>query len=623
MSVAAAALIDKSRCAEEPIHIPGTIQSHGMLLVLSDPELVVLQASANIGTMLGVAVDVALGSAVAAVLGTAAAEQLERILRRDGAGPIANPLRFTLGKAEPVEFECIALRSGARILLELEPLERVASPNRFDAFGHVRASIERMEDAADIAALVRGAAEAIRLISGFDRAMVYRFDEDWHGDVISESTADGVPVAYLGLRFPAGDIPEQARRLYLTNPLRLIVDAGYVPVPLVPECDPADGKPLDLSYAILLSVSPIHLEYLHNIGVRATLTISLIVDGRLWGLIACHHLQPRRLDYVTRASCEFFGRMLSWQLGSRLNADDAERKLAAYSLVAAYTRTLSFSSDIAQVLLAEPQPLLELFAGQGLVVRLDGAIGRYGVTPDDATVGSIASALRPHIADGIADTNQIAALVPAAARERANASGAILITLSASGDDYLLCLRDEVIRSIDWAGDIRVPITESAGKLHPRSSFALWRETLRGQSARWTAQDIDSARRLRKRILERLEVLEHVQAEERLRHVAHHDPLTQLPNRAGSMRRSRAYWATRSATAASLRCCSSISTISSRSTTRSDTLPATASCRPRERGCGAACGTTTSWRASAATSSSSSRPNSRKPTMPISSRARF
>jgi chemotaxis family two-component system sensor kinase Cph1 len=532
LSISAAAFVDKSRCAEEPIHIPGSIQSHGMLLVVSDPALVVLQVSANVETMLGIPVDVVLGSALSTVLGMAAAERIEASLRRDGSGGIPNPLRFALGSEEPVEFECVAHRSGTHILLELEPFERTVSPNRFDAFGHVRLPIERMEEAPDIVTLVRDAADAIAVISGFDRAMVYRFDEDWHGDVISESTSGGVPIAYVGLRFPASDIPEQARRLYVTSPLRLIADVGYVPVPLVPEHDPAGGGPVDLSHAILRSVSPVHLEYLRNIGVRATLTISLIIEGRLWGLIACHHLTPRRLDYVTRASCEFFGRMLSWQLGSRLMADDTQRKLGAYALIAAYTRTLSFADDFADGLLAGPQMLLELFAGQGLVVRLHGTYRSSGVAPDDATAASIAAALRPSAVEGIAATNHLAALVPDAVSAAANASGAIFITLSESGDDYLLCFRDEVIGSIDWAGDVRVPVTESSGMLHPRTSFALWSETLRGQSARWSGQDIDSARLLRKRILERLDTLEHLRAEKRLRHVAHHDPLTQLPNRA-------------------------------------------------------------------------------------------
>jgi diguanylate cyclase (GGDEF)-like protein len=361
--------------------------------------------------------------------------------------------------------------------------------------------------------------------------MVYRFEEDWHGDVISESTSDRVPVTYLGLRFPAGDIPEQARRLYLTSALRLIADVDYTPVPLVPDCDPVSGGPVDLSQAILRSVSPIHLEYLRNIGVRATLTISLVIDGHLWGLIACHHMAPRRLDFVTRASCEFFGRMLSWQLGSRLMAGDVQRKLWASALIGAYTQALSVMSDFAEGLLSEPQRLLELFAAQGLALRIDGEFRRSGRAPDEALAASIAAALRPSAVDGVAVSHHLAALLPESAA-RATASGALLIMLSEDGEDYLLCFRGEVITSIDWAGDIRVPLSEFDGKLHPRTSFALWRETLRDQSVRWSRHDIDSAQRLRKRVLERLEVLEHLRAAERLRHVAHHDPLTQLPNRA-------------------------------------------------------------------------------------------
>lgn len=534
MSSFAATLIDESRCAQEPIHIPGSVQPHGVLVVLSEPELTVVQVSANIESLLGIPVANACGSAVSSILGPTAADRLEHALHGGDNGPLKNPLHFMLGAGdgEPVEFECVMHRCGARIVVELEPYLHSVSPNRIDPFGHVREPIERMEAAPDIATLVRNAAEAVRLISGFDRSLVYRFNEDWHGDVISESTNGVLPVAYLGLRFPAGDIPEQARRLYLLNPLRLIADVGYVASPLVPECDPVTGNPVDLSRAILRSVSPIHLEYLRNMGVRATLTISLVVNGRLWGLIACHHPQPRRIDYVARASCEFFGRMLSWQLDSRLTAEDAQRKLRAYTLIGAYTQALSTVDGLADGLLAQTQPLLDLFAARGLAVRLGGTFRRSGTTPGDPTVALIAAVLKESAIEGVAASHELSAIVPEVAAGAQGASGAILITLSEGGEDFLLCFRDEAVKSVDWAGDVRAPLTELAGKLHPRTSFTRWQETVRGQSARWSSQDVDSARRLRKRILERSETLEHVRSEERLRHVAHHDPLTQLPNRA-------------------------------------------------------------------------------------------
>lgn len=520
-------------CAEEPIHIPGSVQPHGVLLALSDPDLLIRQVSANIEAILHIPLASACGSGVSTVLGVEAAEALRRALRGGASEAIENPLRFALGdEGAKVEYECVVHRCGDTLIAELEPLAPPASSNPLDAFGHVRAAIEAMQEAPDIAALVREATKNIRLISGFDRAMVYRFDEDWHGDVIAESTAESIPVCYLGLHFPAGDIPEQARRLFAAMPVRAIADARDVSVPLVPEHDPVTGRPLDLSRAVLRSVSPSHLEYLRNMEVRASLTISLVVRGRLWGLIACHHLQPRRVDYVTRASCGFFGRMLASELGSRLIADDMHRRLGANSLIASYLQTWSTVEGLAAGLLVAPQLVLELFAAHGVVVHLDGTFRRFGTTPDDATTAAIAAALRQRSHDGVAASNWLAEIVPEVAAAPGGSSGALLITLSEGRDDYLLCVRDEVVKSVDWAGDIHVPLTELEGRLRPRTSFALWQQIVRDRSAPWSAQDIDSARRLRKRIFERFATIENQRTEERLRHVAHHDPLTQLPNRA-------------------------------------------------------------------------------------------
>jgi EAL domain-containing protein (putative c-di-GMP-specific phosphodiesterase class I)/GGDEF domain-containing protein len=287
--------VDKSRCAQEPIHIPGSIQPHGLLLVLA-ADLTIGVVSENIAAMLGIPVTDALGAPLARVFGQAQSERLEIAIRRGETVSRLNPMRFLLPSGgEDVDFECVLHLSGASIVVELEPFVVPDDPDGLDPFAGVRTPVARMQTAPDISTLLKDAAADLRTISGFDRAMIYRFDEDWNGEVLAESTGGATTVAYLGLRFPATDIPEQARRLYLRNTLRLVVDVAYVPALLDPQVDAKTHLPTDLSGAILRSVSPVHLEYLRNMGLRATLTISIVIDGSLWGLIGDVLLQQADL----------------------------------------------------------------------------------------------------------------------------------------------------------------------------------------------------------------------------------------------------------------------------------------------------------------------------------------
>ena len=483
--------------------------------------------------MLGMRAAALFGMHVTAILGT---RQAERFVASIGHGDLAafNPTRFVLSTAgSDLEVECTVHRAQEALLVEFEPFEPPFDRTPADLYAHVRKPIARMEQAADIDALARIAANELLATSGFDRTMIYRFDEDWNGEVIAEAKDAAVEVSFFGLHFPASDIPVQARRLYVRNALRLIPDVGYEPSALVPEFDFASGRSVDLSQAILRSVSPFHIAYLQNMGVRATLTISIVVGGRLWGLIACHHYQPRRLDYGMRAVCELLAHMLAWQIGARLNTEVLQEELRANVLLESYGNASVAVGELAAGVLAGAEGMLELFAAQGLSIRLGGEMWRFGAAPrDGAVIAQIAEALLASAVDGVASNHHVGELVPAAAGDAEAASGALLIALSDDGDEYVILFREEYIKNVYWGGDPNKPVTQSGGTLRPRESFASYRETMRGRSARWTTPDRNAARSLRQRILERRQTLERGRAEERIRYLAHNDMLTQLPNRA-------------------------------------------------------------------------------------------
>ena len=307
--------VDLTNCDREPIHIPGAIQPHGALLALDPADLTLLQVSDNLGALLGVSPTDALGRPLGSLLGDTAAERLRQALTLPDISA-ANPLALTVPAAgHDRAFHGVLHRSGGLAVLELEPApDAPEATGAFFGFYHrVKGAMGRMQRADSLLNLCQIAVEEVRRLTGFDRVMVYRFDADWNGRVLAEEKRATMP-SYLDLHFPASDIPAQARELYRRNWLRFVVDANDRPAALVPPDNPLTGRPLDLSFSVLRSVSPIHLEYLRNMGVQASMSVSILKDDQLWGLIACHHAEARSVPYETRTACEFLGQMLSSQL---------------------------------------------------------------------------------------------------------------------------------------------------------------------------------------------------------------------------------------------------------------------------------------------------------------------
>lgn len=502
--------IDLDNCAREPIHIPGSIQPRGVLAVLREPDLTVRQVSANVEELLGRPVAAVLGRPLSSLMGTDEAAKVAKAAATFGDLRQRNPIECDIdvaGLRRP--FDAILRREpGGVLLVELEMAygERPYSfPNTYQA---VRSSIEELNRADTLPALYDTTARAVRELTGFDRVMVYRYDEDYNGEVVAESKREDLN-SFLGLHYPASDIPAQARALYEKNWIRLISDIDYAPAPLVPAIDPEVGAPLDLTYATLRSVSPIHIEYLQNMGVRASMSISLLRHGRLWGLIACHHYSgPHLPPFGTRVAAEFLGSTLSLRLVDQFEDDELHRRLTAQAVLAELTAaTMDDHITLAAELLGAPD-LLDLIPADGVVVDIEGHHRVRGTVPPPEVVSAVA-AWALETGQDVARSESLSRDLPALDLDPQVSAGALVINLP--DGQFAAWFRREALRSVDWGGDPHnkaIAVSESSAgreiRLSPRKSFERWRETVRGRSEQWTPSETESAVGMRRHLVESL-----------------------------------------------------------------------------------------------------------------------
>jgi len=333
--------VDLTNCDREPIHIPGLIQPHGALLVLQEPDLTIIQVSINTLELIGQHPQDLLGKPLSTLLAPKQIATIRQCLSEDFEH--VNPLDIAIKRAAKLlRFDGIVHRQKALIFLELEPKQKSQKADFVEFYQRVKGTITKIQKAPTLLEMSEAVVKEVRKVTGFDRVMVYQFDAEGAGRVIAEARADAL-TPYLGLHYPPSDIPKQAKQLYTLNWLRLIPDSTYQPIALVPAHNPVDDRPTDLSLSVLRSVSPLHLEYLSNMGVGASMSISLIQDQKLWGLIACHHSTPRYVPYSVRTICEFVGQVMSVELANKEDHEDLDYKMTLKSLQGKFVESLSQS----------------------------------------------------------------------------------------------------------------------------------------------------------------------------------------------------------------------------------------------------------------------------------------
>lgn len=488
--------IDLTDCDREPIHIPGAVQPHGVLLVVDPASEEVLQAAGDVGGILGHA-QPPLGRRIGEILSLS----LEDLVPAAGIELRAEPV-YVVSVRPPSardEVDVVGHRRDGVVVLELEraPAARLSAAH---LLGEMQAIGTALEAAPDLPRTCQAAARELRRLTGFDRVMIYRFLEDGSGCVLAEDRAAELP-PFLNHHYPASDIPRQARELYLRNVIRVIPDVNYTPSPLEPPVCPELGRPLDMSDCALRSVSPIHVQYLKNMGVGASMSISVVRDGVLWGLVACHHRTAKPVPYELRQACKRVGQILSQQIASReaAEAHDQARRLADArdELLVTLARA---KGPIEGTLAGHAKGLLAIVPSDGVAVCRSGQVAGAGHRPSDDEVRELTDWL---LRDGGAPdpfaTDRLSECHAPASAYRALASGLLATAVSREEPLVVLWFRAERVQAIEWAGNPHKPAEpgSSPGTLTPRASFELWREAVHGRSRPWTVAEVDAARRLR------------------------------------------------------------------------------------------------------------------------------
>ena len=494
---------DLTNCERELIHLAGSVQPHGVLLALREPSLVILQASANVDSVLGTAVDALLDQPVGRLGG-----DVERCLRRIASqGTLTDPeaLRCRIdgqGTARGTlrEFEGTVHRIPGNVLLvEIEPvgedtgIETVDIPSA-QLLEILGGAVQRISAASTIGTLADGVVKTCRDLLGYDRVMVYKFDADGHGKIIAEAR-DPRLESLLGHHYPASDIPQRARQLYLRTRLRVLADVHYVASPLVPQRLPGDDEELDMSLCYLRSMSPLHLQYLQNMGVTATLVVSLVREGRLWGLIACHHYSARNLRFAVRAAADLLAEVASTRIAAIENYAYAQVAIQVRRLEQRLVEATSTEGDWRVALFRNPRTLLQPLDATGAALFYEGEVLTAGETPTTAELRELMHWIDGQSFDGLFSCSSVEQAAPALDALTPSASGVVAVRLSAAQPDYLMWFRKEQLLTVTWAGDPTKPVVDNDPlKLSPRRSFAAWSEIVRGTALPWAVPELAMAR---------------------------------------------------------------------------------------------------------------------------------
>lgn len=479
-------LVNLTNCEHEPIHIPGSIQPQGFLIAIKINDQRIDFCSGNVQEFTGIHHEQALSKKLEEIFSHEQLRKLETYMATH-TSTFAMPLELELNNNL---FSISIHESGSHYILEFEPSTSTSSD--LSAFyNQTRQFVSYMEKSTSLQTLCQAVADETRAITGYDRVMIYRFDKDYNGEIFAESKRDDIE-AFFGLHYPHTDIPVQARELYKQNLLRLISDINYEPVPIYTVDDQPD-KNINLGNALLRSVSPIHVQYLQNIGVAATLTISLMHDEDLWGLIACHHYSTKHLDSFSRISAQLQGHFLT----SQINVREVEEQHKLSNKINGSLKTMlakTYSPDRESFkTITEQHELLELCNSSGVAIFLDDKLHTNGCVPSDNTIWEIIRYLKSYSQEEVIYSSKFVDIYPKAVDLKDTAAGILFHSLNSELNMGIIWFRPETIQEVKWAGDPSKAIIKDEKGLSPRKSFELWKEFIQYQSNEWNEVELNAA----------------------------------------------------------------------------------------------------------------------------------
>ncbi|WP_224744047.1 GAF domain-containing protein [Pontibacter aquaedesilientis] len=492
---------DSDFCGSIPLHLINLTQPHGMLLVL-DSELRIRQISENAADHLGIPAEEFLEKPLAEYVNEAQYEELLAKLELRNQG---EKIPFTLSfhtSGEEKQFTALIHTEPAYLLIELEEGANYQSHTITEFFQQIKYATSRLKQTESVESIARVAAEEIKRFTDFDKVLIYQFDKQWNGTVIGQAKEDDMS-DFMGLRFPASDIPKQARELYFKSPYRLIPTRDYTPVRLLPVINPLTQRFTDLSDCNLRSVAGVHLEYMANMGIMASMSLPIIIENKLWGIISCHHKTAKNPDFEERNAMELLSSIISSQLAAKERENVISLQLTLRSKHATLLEQLYNSNSFVDGLFHGETNLQELLSLTGAAVSYDGEIKTMGNTPPIQKVKELVSWLRRNSTEQIFYTHHLPHLYPNSKDYKNEASGLIAIPLNTEQGEFILGFREETLQTVNWGGnpDQAIQLEPDGKKYHPRNSFALYQETVKFTSIPWLEEEVAAAETLQNAVM--------------------------------------------------------------------------------------------------------------------------